>query len=70
MSIFKRWANNMKEYCVVDEFGNNIDCFDWTDEGYENAEILAKEYFGRVLEVTYNKHEQEIACECVWEWGD
>lgn len=58
---------NKKEYCVMDGENNNIDCFDWTDEGYDNAEILAKLYSGRVLEVTYDEEENEISSECVFE---
>lgn len=55
-----------KEYCVMDEFGNNVDCFEWTNEGYENAEIFAIENdCVSILEVVYID-EVEIGFSCVW----
>lgn len=55
-----------KEYCVMDNIGNNVDCFEWSDEGYENAEIFAKNNnCVSILEVTYI-NEEEQKCDCVW----
>lgn len=56
------------EYCVLDDLGSNIDCFEYSNIGYQKAEILAKETpKSRILKVTYDDNENEISCICVFE---
>lgn len=62
------YENSKYEYCVLDDSGNNVDCFEYSTEGYNKAKMLVKEYpKGRVMKVEYDHFENEISCMCILE---